>query len=440
MSASGGCGNDRFSGPKGGVLCRPMTGSLPHAGRLLTVQQVFKSLPERYLGAEPGFDATYHLRLCDLGQVWEIRLTEKRATVLRGVTRTRPDVTISTDSETWLSLREGAISGIEAFSQRLLYARGDLDLAVGFEGRFARPGGRPPLLRLHDVTLPGRRVRTLTMGDGEQDVLLLHGLGATKSSFFETAATLAPSYRVHALDFPGFGWSSKPPYAPYSARWFAETVVQVMDQLGIEQAHLVGNSMGGRVAIEVGLRRPERVRALGLLCPAVAFIKRAWHPLVRVARPEFGLLPHRYPRRAVASQLMSLFFDRDAIDPLLGDLVVDEFQRIYGSAGARFAFLCAARNIYLDAPWGKNGFYARLADLEAPALFIWGSHDKLIPAAFKRHVAEWLPTAEQVVIDRCGHVPQVEHPETTNALLQDFFERIDAKGRRFVPRRARLAA
>jgi len=417
-----------------------MTGSLPHAGRLLTVQQVFKSLPERYLGAEPGFDATYHLRLCDLGQTWEIRLTEKRATVLRGVTRDRPDVTISTDSETWLSLREGAISGIEAFSQRMLYARGDLDLAVGFEGRFARPGGRPPLLRLHDVTLPGRRVRTLTMGDGEQDVLLLHGLGASKSSFFETAAALAPRYRVHALDFPGFGWSSKPPYAPYSARWFAETVVQVMDQLGIEQAHLVGNSMGGRVAIEVGLRRPERVRALALLCPAVAFIKRAWHPLVRLARPEFGLLPHRYPRKAVAGQLMSMFFDRDALDPLLRDIVVDEFQRVYGSPGARLAFLCAARNLYLDAPWGKNGFYARLADLEAPALFVWGSHDKLIPAAFKRHVAEWLPTAEQVVLERCGHVPQVEHPETTNALLEDFFGRIDAKGRRLVPRRARLAA
>src|SRR4051794_39307415 len=120
-----------------------MTGSLPHAGRLLTVQQVFKSLPDRYLGAEPGFDATYHLRLADLGQTWEIRLTEKQASVRRGVTCDRPDVTISTDSETWLSLREGGISGIEAFSQRLLYVRGDLDLAVGFEGRFARPGGRP---------------------------------------------------------------------------------------------------------------------------------------------------------------------------------------------------------------------------------------------------------------------------------------------------------
>src|SRR3954465_8693517 len=263
----------------------PVSGSRPHDGRLLTVQRVFKTLPERYLGAEPGFDAPYHAPLVNIGHTWEIRLTEDRSRGRQGITRRRPDVTIGTDSETWLRLREGALSGVEAFSTRQLYVRGDLDLAVGFGGRFARPGGRAPLLKLHDVRLPGRTVRTLTMGEGPTDVLLIHGLGATKSSFFETAAALAPHHRVHAIDLPGFGWSSKPAMAPYSARWFADTVVQVLDQLGIERAHLVGNSMGGRVAIEVGLRRPERVGALALLCPAVAFIKRAWHPLVRFAPP-----------------------------------------------------------------------------------------------------------------------------------------------------------
>jgi len=198
------------------------------------------------------------------------------------------------------------------------------------------------------------------------------------------------------------------------------------------------------VAIEVGLRRPDRVRSLGLLCPAVAFIKRAWHPIVRLARPELGLIPHRYPRRAVQSQLGSMFCDADSLDPALSDIVVDEFQRIYGNAMARFAFLSSARNIYLDAPWGKNGFYARLADLEAPSLFVWGTHDRLIPSAFMRHVAEWLPGAEQVVLERCGHVPQIEQASHTNALLADFLARADAKAARFPAgaksRRLRLAA
>ena len=86
---------------------------------------------------------------------------------------------------------------------------------------------------------------------------------------------------------------------------------------------------------------------------------------------------------------------------------------IYASAGARVAFYASARNIYLDRPFGDGGFYPRLAELEPPALFVWGTHDKLIPAGFRRHVAEALPGAEQVVLDGCGHVPQVERPEQT---------------------------
>jgi len=409
----------------------------PHAGRLALVEDAFRTLADRYLGAERGFDATYHVRLGDVGHTWEVRCTEHGARVRKGVSSRRPDVTIGTDATTWLRLRQGDLSGIEAFSQRLLYARGDLDLAVGFEGMWRLPSGRPPLLRIHNVRLPGRRVSTLTMGEGP-DVLLLHGLGGTKSSFYDTAAALSrEGYRVHAIDFPGFGGSSKPATAPYSARWFAETVVLTMDALEIDRAHLVGNSMGGRVALEVGMRHPDRVAALALLCPAVAFVKREFHPIVRLARPEFGLLPHRFTRGMVAGQFWSMFGDPDAVDPAVADVAVDEFQRIYASAGARFAFLCAARNIYLDKPFGKTGFYSRLADLEAPSLFVWGSHDPLIPAAFERHVARWLPSAEQIVLDGCGHVPQVERPGQTNGLLTQFLARVGARGE---PRRLSRAA
>jgi pimeloyl-ACP methyl ester carboxylesterase len=395
------------------------------ARRLALVEAAFRSLPDRYLGAEPGFDATYHVVLGDIGHTWEVRATTHGARVRRGVTRRQPDVTIGTDSVTWLRLRKGDFSGIEAFSDRKLYARGNLDLAVGFEGLFRLPNGREPLLRMHDVRLGRTRVSTLTMGEGH-DVLLLHGLGSNKASFLDTAAALSQSYRVHAIDLPGFGSSSKPATAPYDARYFAETVIGVMDALEIERAHLVGNSLGGRVAIEAGLRQPERVTALGLLCPAVAFVRRGYHPVVRLLRPEFGMLPHRFARRTVANRFLGLFADPDVVDPSVADIVVDEFQQVYGSAGARLAFLSAARNVYLDRPFGRDGFYPRLAKLEPPALFAWSSHDKLIPAAFSRYVAEWLPSAEQIVLDACGHAPQVERPDQTNGLLARFFARVDA--------------
>ncbi|HEY2635759.1 MAG TPA: alpha/beta fold hydrolase [Solirubrobacteraceae bacterium] len=411
-----------------------MDGTARHARALTEVEAGFRSLPDRYLGAEPGFDATYHIRLRDVGHTWEVRATTHGARVRKGVTRRTPDVTLTTDAATWADLRHGRISGVAAFSDRRLVARGNLDLAIAFEGLFRLPNGRPPLQRIHDVGVGNVRVSTLTMGEGP-DVMLLHGLGSTRASFFETAAALSSRYTVHAIDFPGFGSSSKPPTGAYNARWFAEIVEGVMDEMDIERAHLVGNSMGGRVAIEVGLRAPDRVSALGLLCPAVAFVKRGFHPVVRLARPELGMLPHRFSRGTVEAQFWGLFSDPDLIDPDVADLVVDEFQRIYGSAGARYAFLASARNLYLEKPFGRNGFYPRLAELKPPALFVWTNGDRLIPAAFARHVGRWLPSAEQIVLESCGHVPQVERPEQTNGLLDRFFRRADALG----PRRGHLA-
>lgn len=398
-----------------------------HAARLNAVDAAFRSLPDRYLGAEPDFDATYHVKLGDLGHTWEVRCTSHGARVRKGVTRRRPDVTISTGADTWLALREGDFSGIDAFERRLLHVRGNLDYAVAFEGMFRLPGGRPPLLEIHDVPVGRHRISSLTMGSGP-DVLLLHGLGGTRASLFETAAALSRRYRVHAPDLPGFGSSSKPARGSYNARWFAEIMLQMMDAQDIPSAHVVGNSMGGRIALEMAMIAPERVRALGLLCPAVAWIKRGFHPLVRLLRPEFGLLPHGFTRGAVASQFWGMFYDRDLIDPEVGELMVDEFRRIYHSAGARYAFLSSARNIYLEAPYGRDGFYPRLAELSRPALFVWGTHDRLIPPAFGRHVRQWLPSAEQITLAECGHVPQVEQPEKTNQLLMSFFARAERAG------------
>ena len=183
------------------------------------VAEAFRSLPARYLGAEPGFDATYHVRLGDIGRDWEVRCTALGARVRAGASKREPDVVIGTDAETWLQLREGAlVSGVEAFSQRRLYARGDLDLAVGFEGLFREAAERPSAAaaEYHRVPVGKLKISALTMGEGP-DMLLLHGLGGTKSSFFDTAAALSKRYTVHAIDLPGFGGSSKPATAPYGA-------------------------------------------------------------------------------------------------------------------------------------------------------------------------------------------------------------------------------
>ena len=118
------------------------------------------------------------------------------------------------------------------------------------------------------------------------------------------------------------------------------------------------------------------------------------------------------------------------MDPSVADIVADEFERIYRSPGARLAFIASARGIYLENPFGKHGFYPRLSALQPPALFVWASHDRLIPEKFRHHVERWLPSAEQVVLEGCGHVPQVEAPKRTIGLLERFFARVDPLGSR----------
>ena len=390
--------------------------------RLRRVQEAFASLPERYLGSDPGFDSTYQVRLGDVGRTWEVHATEDRCRVRTSPTR-EPDVVIGTDASTWLALREGRLSGLDAFALRRLYVRGDLDRAVGFEGLFRLPGGRPPLVRVHDVDVPGATLSAVSAGGGPEQVVCLHGLGGNKTSMFDTVAALTPERRAHAVDLPGFGSSSKPARARYDAAYFARTVVAFLDEMGIERAHLVGNSMGGRVALEVALDHPERVSSLSLLAPALAFRRRReLVPLVRLLRPELAAIPHSLRAAQVRARFWSLFARPERLDPAVADIAVDEFARTYRSRSARIAFFAALRQIYLDPPYGERGLWTRLCELEAPSLFVWGDSDALVPAAFSRHVEAALPSARQVILPDCGHVPQVELAERTNGVIAEHVE------------------
>jgi pimeloyl-ACP methyl ester carboxylesterase len=429
-------GNNRSGRYSGGAL----TEVTAEGQRLREVGEAFASLHERYLGADPGFHASYRIELDDLGLSWAVELDEDRCRVTVSPERD-PDTVIGTDAATWLELREGRLSGLDAFRSRRLWARGNLDLAVAFEGFFQRPYGRPPLLRIHEVRSGKARISTLTAGDGIETVVLIHGLGSNKTSFYETVSALTPQYTVHAIDLPGFGSSSKPLRAPYDAAWFSRAVCRFMDAMGIDRAHVVGNSLGGRVAIEVGLQRPDRVQSLSLLCPSMAWRRRRqFVPIVRLLRPELAAIPHTFGNALVRQQFWSMFSRPERIHPASADVAVEEFLRNYRSVNSRVAFHSAARHIYLEEPNGPQGFYTRLRELEPPAMFVWGDEDPLVPLAFSRYVGEALPDARQVVIEQCGHVPQVEHPVDANALVHDFIGHAQASAKQRAAKRLGRAA
>jgi pimeloyl-ACP methyl ester carboxylesterase len=251
--------------------------------------------------------------------------------------------------------------------------------------------------------------------------VLVHGLGATNASVLPLVLSLAPNYHVLAPDLPGHGGTAaaKDSYgANFLGHWLA-AFIQVTG--GDKPAAVVGNSLGGRVAIEAALISPELVRGLVLLCPAVAFRRlRQFVPLVRLVRPELARIRIRMPRRTALRGLRSLFADPGRLPDAWYDAAIDEFARMVGTRRGRVAFFSALRQIYLDEPFGEHGFWERLPGLLPPALFVWGDRDVLVPAGFARHVDEALPDVQTVILDDCGHVPQFEHRARTVELVDAF--------------------
>lgn len=332
----------------------------------------------------------------------------------------QPDAVLSADAAAWTRIAADIRGGMEAWRARRLVIRGSLHVGVGFLAA-TNGAGEPGRLEFGVLRTRGfGAVSVLSAGTGPETIVCLHGLGGTKASFLPTVSALADRYRVVALDLPGFGESDKPIGAPYDAPWFARAVFEAMDELDLDTAHIAGNSMGGRIAIEAGLADRERVGGLLLLSPALAWLRsRPWAPVVRALRPELGLIQPA-PRPVVEAIVRRLVPGPDGGWTTAG---IDEFLRAYLTRSGRAAFYAAARNIYLDEPHGDAGFWTRLKTLECDSLFVWGRHDMLVPIGFMRHVERALPRARHVELD-CGHVPQVERPRETHAAIRKFLKEL----------------
>jgi pimeloyl-ACP methyl ester carboxylesterase/putative sterol carrier protein len=377
---------------------------------------VLRSLVERYDRevADPGQEIV-RIRL-DVGdgEAWDA-IVDGHARFEPAGDRP-PDATLKADARTWRAIAEDVRGGMKAFEKGRLLVRGNLHIGVGFLAATAGDD-RPERLRFSSVRTRSGRISILQAGAGPgPPIVCVHGLGATKASFLPTVAALAGAHRVIALDLPGFGDSGKPFAARYDARFFAESVVELLDALGLERAHVAGNSLGGRVALELGLHAPERVDRLVLLAPSMAWRRaRPYAPLLRLVRPELGAI-QPVPRRVVDAAVQR--FVPGASDGWTA-AGVDEFMRAYMTPRGRAAFYAAARQIYLEAPEGPKGFWPRLRELSRPSLFVWGRQDRLVPIAFARHVTDAIPAAQHLELN-CGHVPQLERPRETHAAMARF--------------------
>jgi pimeloyl-ACP methyl ester carboxylesterase len=358
--------------------------------------------------------------LLDGGPDARCAIALRRGVVTVTLDAASPTTTVRADPATLLDVVEGRTSGVAAFLDGRLRVDGDLSLSLRLDGVF--PGERPARFPRSGVVAAGR-IRTFHLDAGPRDALPvvgLHGLGATNASLLPTIWDLAADHRVLAPDLPGHG-ASGAPLARYDAPFFARWLGDYLDAVGVESAVLLGNSLGGRVALEVALLTPSRVRGVVLLAPAVAFRRlRQFVPAVRLTRPEAAVLPLPMTRGMARAGIRLMLSQPDRLTAQSYDAAAGEFTRVYRRPAYRVAFFSALRQIYLDDAFGREGFWGRLPSLEPPALFVWGRRDRLVPSGFARHVAAALPNAVSVVLDDCGHVPQFELPEATHAHVREF--------------------
>lgn len=360
--------------------------------------------------------------------VWTVELLAGRGSVQRGA-RPEPTLVVKAAASVLVEVVSGRVSGVEAFLDGSLSVRGDLALSLQLDGLWDRDTPRPAE-HPQSFEVQALGIRTLYLEAGPPDappVLLLHGLGATNASLLPVLADLATDFRVLAPDLPGFG-SSDAPGAAYNPAWFAAWVEDFLRAVDARPAVLLGNSLGGRIALEVGLTYPGSARGLVLLTPSPAFRRlRQLTPVVRLLSPQWGRLPMMAANhRLTVESIRWMFAVPDRLPRRWYDAAADEAVRVLQSAPHRVAFLSCSRQIYLESAYGREGFWDRLPTLQPPALFVWGDRDRLVPSGFARHVTEALPYATSVVLPDCGHVPQFEHPATTMALVREFLAGLPA--------------
>ena len=257
-------------------------------------------------------------------------------------------------------------------------------------------------------------------GEGDDVILLIHGLGSNAKGWQRNIPELSREHRVIAVDLPGYGMSDKGFYK-YSLSFYAQVLTELLDELGITDAVWMGHSMGGQIAMVAALDHPARVSKLVLVSPAgfEAFTNGEGAWMRRVLSPEFV---QDTTIRNIAVNLKSNFHDA----PPEADFMITDRIQVRGASDFDRYCYAVAENVeaMLDEP-----VLDRLGEIAQPTLVLFGKNDNLIPNRFLHggHTAdvavsgaEQIPGAELVLVEKCGHFVQFEKPEETNAEVLRF--------------------
>lgn len=267
------------------------------------------------------------------------------------------------------------------------------------------------------IELAGMQVHLRDEGprNDKAPIILIHGTSASLHTWDGWTQVLSQDRRVIRFDLPAFGLTGPEPNNNYTIERYAEFVVTVMDHLGIDNAILAGNSLGGYIAWSTAVLHPSRVHQLVLVDASgypyesesvpIAF-KISQHPIASVLLKDF------IPKALVENSVKNVYGNPD----LVSQELVERYYQLSLREGNRGAL---SERFKQTKP---GALAASIPDIKAPTLILWGAKDKLIPLKQGERFNQEIQGSQLIVFDGLGHVPHEEDPQATVDAVLSFLD------------------
>ena len=236
------------------------------------------------------------------------------------------------------------------------------------------------------LTANGASVYCEQMGEGSRQVLLLHGWGCTTEHFRPIMQAMEKDYRMTVIDFPGHGKSGRPP-KPWGVSDYADCVVDVMDQLGIEKCHLIAHSFGGRVSLHLAANRPERVGKMVLT--GCAGLKKP-----QTEEQKKRSADYQKKKKTLQGLEKLPFFGK------MAEKALEKLRKQYGSADYN-ALDADMRQTFVKVI--SEDLSHLLPKIQASTLLVWGEKDQDTPLWMGQKMEKEIPDAGLVIFENDDH-------------------------------------
>ncbi|MEU8384202.1 alpha/beta hydrolase [Streptosporangium sp. NPDC048865] len=261
-------------------------------------------------------------------------------------------------------------------------------------------------------------VRSTPRGPAETAVYV-HGLAGSATNWTDLMGELSGTATGYALDLPGAGYSPEPPGGDYSVDAHARTVTALIERVSRTPVHLFGNSLGGAVSVRVAATRPDLVRSLTLISPALPDLLPRYGParvalstVPRIGEWAAGRLTLVPAERRLGVTLAMCYADTGRIHPDRLREAAEELRRRDGLPYAVDALINSARGIVAEYfRRGEANLWRQAAMVTAPTLVVHGRHDRLVNPRMAARAVRTFPNVRLMLLPDAGHVAQMEFPE-----------------------------